>query len=213
MTPSPAAPLDVLRRLNGRAPARVDGERCEMCGTPITDEHPHVVNVGSRAMLCTCRACYLLFTAEDAALAYRAVPERYLSFPSFALQPGQWDDLQIPVGIAFVFLNSALARTVMFYPGPAGATESELSLAGWDAILAGNPALTALRPDVEALLLRDVEGVVSCHLVPIDACYQLVGQLRLLWKGFDGGGPVLRVIEEFFAGVDARSRPAPEVGT
>ncbi len=27
----------------------------------------------------------------------------------------------------------------------------------------------------------------DCHLVPIDACYELAGRLRLVWRGFDGG--------------------------
>ncbi len=27
----------------------------------------------------------------------------------------------------------------------------------------------------------------ECYIVPIDACYELVGHLRLLWRGFDGG--------------------------
>ena len=39
------------------------GERCEMCAEPISDEHPHVVDLESRALMCTCRGCYLLFTA------------------------------------------------------------------------------------------------------------------------------------------------------
>ena len=43
-----------------------DGERCEMCAEPIGDEHPHVVDLDSRALLCTCRACYLLFTDRAA---------------------------------------------------------------------------------------------------------------------------------------------------
>ena len=41
-----------------------------MCAEPIGDEHQHVVNVESRGLMCTCRSCYLLFTAEDAALRY-----------------------------------------------------------------------------------------------------------------------------------------------
>jgi Fe-S cluster biogenesis protein NfuA len=50
-----------------------------------------------------------------------------------------WDDLQIPVGVAFFFTNSELGRVVGVYPGPAGATESELTLAAWDAGAGGGP--------------------------------------------------------------------------
>jgi len=193
-----------------------------MCAEPIGEEHPHVVGLESRALMCTCRGCYLLFTAEDAELRYRAVPDRYLAFPEFGLGHGEWDELQIPVGLVFLFFNSVQERTVAFYPGPAGATESELPLDAWQRIVAANPELGLLRPDVEALLLRGPDrgagtdraadtdrAAVTAHLVPVDACYELVGRLRALWRGFDGGQEAHTAIEEFFARVRDRSRPAP----
>ncbi|MEN3263206.1 DUF5947 family protein [Pseudonocardia sp.] len=183
-----------------------------MCDAPIAEAHQHVVDLTSRSLMCTCRACYLLFTAEGAQLRYRAVPDRYLSFPDFQLGPGQWDQLEIPVGLAFFFHNSGQGRTVAFYPGPAGATESELPLDAWSSVLSENPQLSAMRPDVEALLVRTPgrgSGEVTCHLVPIDACYELVGQLRSVWRGFDGGQDARATIEAFFAKVAARSKPAP----
>jgi hypothetical protein len=183
-----------------------------MCDAQIPEAHQHVVDLSSRTLMCTCRACYLLFTAEGAELRYRAVPDRYLSFPDFRLGPGQWDQLEIPVGLAFFFHNSSLGRTVAFYPGPAGATESELPLDAWSSVLSENPQLGAMRPDVEALLVRTPgrgSGEVTCHLVPIDACYELVGRLRSIWRGFDGGQDARAMIEAFFAKVAARSKPAP----
>jgi Family of unknown function (DUF5947) len=205
-------PLAALRRVTQARPQAVAGERCEMCAAPIGDEHSHVVNLDSRGLMCTCRPCYLLFTDEQATLRYRAVPERYLSFGEFALDARAWDELQIPVGLAFLFRNSVQERTIAFYPSPAGATESELPLEAWERIVDHNPALAALRADVEALLVRRTDGPNgSCYLVPIDACYQLVGTLRMLWRGFDGGQEAHRAMEEFFADVEQRSRPAPAV--
>ncbi|MEP6815530.1 MAG: DUF5947 family protein [Marmoricola sp.] len=205
-------PLASLRRITSTRPEPVVGERCEMCAESIAEEHQHVVNLESRVLMCTCRGCYLLFTAEQATMRYRAVPDRYLSFPDFSFGVAEWDDLQIPVGLAFLFQNSVQDRIVAFYPGPAGATESELPLDAWRRILDANPELGHLRPDVEALLLRgadrDHEGY-SCHVVPIDTCYELVGRLRSLWRGFDGGAEARAAIEEFFAMVEQRSRPAP----
>ncbi len=214
MTTGGRAPLASLRRITATRPEPVVGERCEMCAEAIADEHQHVVNLESRVLMCTCRGCYLLFTAEQATMRYRAVPDRYLSFPDFAFGAAEWDDLQIPVGLAFLFQNSVQERTVAFYPGPAGATESELSLGAWDRILAANPRLGHLKPDVEALLLRGADrdrGEFSCHLVPIDACYELVGRLRSVWRGFDGGREAHQAIDEFFALVEQRGRPAPEL--
>ena len=69
------------------------------------------------------------------------MPDRYLAFPDFELSPAQWDSLQIPVSVAFFFLNSSLGRVAAFYPGPAGATESELPLDTWAEVVAANPQL------------------------------------------------------------------------
>lgn len=215
MTGSGRPPLASLRRITTTRPEPLVGERCEMCAEAIAQQHQHVVNLESRILMCTCRGCYLLFTAEQATQRYRAVPDRYLSFPELAFGATQWEDLQIPVGLAFVFRNSVQDRMVAFYPGPAGATESELPMQAWDRILGACPQLDHLRADVEALLVRgpdrDHDGF-SCHLVPIDACYELVGRLRSLWRGFDGGQEARAAIEDFFAAVDARSRPAPPLG-
>jgi hypothetical protein len=205
-------PLAVLGRVAANRPVPSAQERCEMCATDIGGQHQHVVDLVGRGLMCTCRPCYLLFTAEGAELRYRAVPDRYLSFPGFRLFGGQWDELEIPVGLAFFFSNSVLGRTVAFYPGPAGATESELPLGAWDRVTEANPALRFLAADVEALIVRIPErdaGEVVAHLVPIDRCYELVGSLRMAWRGFDGGQEARALLDAFFADLAARSTPAP----
>ena len=165
--------------------------------------------------MCVCRGCYLLFTDSNAELRYRAVPDRYLAFPDFALGRREWEALQIPVGFAFFFRNSALAQTVAFYPGPAGATESELDLDAWARIGAADPRVGLLADDVEALLVRVPDsddagaGAPECWLVPIDTCYEFVGGLRMVWRGFDGGQQAREFIDGFFTRVAARSRQCP----
>lgn len=198
---------DVLARIaaDRRSPAPA-GQRCEMCAEAIADEHQHVVNVAARQLMCVCRGCYLLFTDSNAELRYRAVPDRYLAFVDFALDRRAWEALQIPVGLAFFFRNSALDRTVAFYPGPAGACESQLDLDAWDAVAKADPRIGLIADDVEALLVRVPEdGSPQCYLVPIDACYEFIGGLRQLWRGFDGGQQVREFIDGFFAGLAARS--------
>jgi hypothetical protein len=207
-----AGSVDVLRRVLDRQRRTVPGERCDMCATPIPGEHAHVVNVESRNLLCTCRACYLLFTSEGAAQGkFRAVPDRYLYAPSFAFGDAQWDALEIPVRIAFFFLNSSLGRVVAFYPSPAGATESQLPLEAWQEVVQANPVLETLAPDLEALLVygrRDRSGF-DCFLVPIDACYELTGVVRQRWRGFDGGEEAWQEIEAFFTRLREKSREVP----
>lgn len=197
-----------------------------MCGAPIPPDeqtllprtggslaHSHVVDLKQRRLLCACRPCALLFSNDASTLAYRTVPDRYLALPAVEVD---WDALQIPVGLAFFFVNSALARTVSCYPSPAGATESQLSLEAWSDLVDGNPVLAEMRPDVEALLVRTTDrGAGGCYLVPIDACYALVGRLRQLWRGFDGGAEVRSLLEAFFSDLRSVSRtvsPVPAEG-
>ena len=47
--------------------------------------------------------------------------------------------------------------------------------------------------------------------MPIDVCYELVGTMRMTWRGFDGGQEARAAMDEFFAMVESRSRPAPAV--
>ena len=193
-------------------PARPPIERCEMCAEPIGEEHGHVANLEDRRILCTCRPCTLLFThagagserrddADSPVRRFRAVPERYRYDPDFSMSEGDWDELAIPVRMAFFFRNSGMGRTVAFYPSPGGATESELPLDAWVRVLAANPAVADVEPDVEALLVDRESGA---YLVPIDVCYELVGLVRLHWKGFDGGEEAWSRIEAFFAGLRDR---------
>ena len=104
-----------------------------------------------------------------------------------------------------------MERVAAFYPGPAGATESELPLDAWADLVAADPRLATMQPDVEAFLVRS-EGShgerekAECYIVPIDACYELVGHLRMLWRGFDGGTEANRKLDEFFDDVKARAR-------
>ncbi|HWF30592.1 MAG TPA: DUF5947 family protein [Mycobacterium sp.] len=214
---------DVLARIrNNRQTPESAGERCEMCSESIAGEHQHVVNVAGRQLMCVCRACYLLFTDNNADLRYRAVPDRYLAFEDFALDRRAWEALQIPVGVAFFFTNSALGRTVAFYPGPAGACESELDLDAWNTISSADSRVGLLADDVEALLVRvpDTDSADPCsseaefaqpqsYLVPIDACYEFVGRLRMLWRGFDGGQEARQFIDGFFSQIQARALKTP----
>ena len=194
-----------LKRFLAPRPAARSGEHCELCREAVAEEHQHVVSVDTRALLCACRACYLLFTHEGAARGrYRAVPQRFVAAPDFRLTESQWETLQIPVGIAFFFFNSQLGHMVAFYPGPAGATESLLPLDTWDELRRDNPLLDTLAADVEALLVYKHRGGFECHLVPIDACYELVGRMRRHWRGFNGGEEAWREIEAFFQTVRAR---------
>jgi uncharacterized protein DUF5947 len=180
-------------------------EKCEMCGTVVGPRHGHVVDTEHRSILCACRACYLLFTRPTAGGGkYRAIPERYLTDPDHPITAMEWESLGIPVASAF-FLGSE-SGLAAFYPSPAGATECLLDLNAWAELVDTHPLLGAAQPEVEAILIRGSEDAVECFLVPIDACYQLVGTVRVYWKGFDGGQEAAEHIEEFFGGIRSQAR-------
>ncbi|MFC6160603.1 DUF5947 family protein [Kribbella sp. NPDC058693] len=201
-------PVAVLREFTGGVREQgAPGEQCEMCAVPIGPQHSHLADIQDHRLLCTCRSCYLLFTDGGASHGhYRSVPDRYRANAGFALSAAQWDAMGIPVNLAFLFYQSDQGRYVAFYPSPGGATESLLDLTAWNEVVAGDPQLQELLPDVEAVLLRRLDGGFECHLVPIDACYELVGIVRQYWEGFAGGEDVWRRIDEFFAGVQERGR-------
>jgi hypothetical protein len=204
--PAGQGPLAVLQRIRRPAPVARAGDRCEMCAEDIPDEHGHVVDIEGRSLLCACRACALLFTNAGAAGGrYRTVPDRYVAVTPFELSPGRWDELAIPVSMAFFLPSSTSGHTACFYPSPAGATESLLPMAAWAEMEAANPALGTVEPDVEAVLVRARGNGFDGYVVPIDACYELVGMLRTHWRGFDGGAEAHAKIEEFFDGVARRA--------
>jgi hypothetical protein len=224
-TRSPAAPAGrsgpAARPAPGSGPGAVteagsaetgDAERCEMCREALDGRHGHVVEMEKRSIVCACRACYLLFLSEGAAGGrYRSVPERVRHDPATALDDADWNELQIPVAMAFFFVNSALGRVVAGYPSPGGMTECELDLAAWDRLVTAYPLFAAMTPDVEAVLVNRAESGSEVFLLPIDECYSLVGELRLRWQGFDGGAEAHAALAAFLAGLRGRALAlAPE---
>jgi hypothetical protein len=215
---SPNGPLiQILRHAaprGGTAPLhRQDADACERCGQPVPQTHNHHVDLATRRLSCSCRACWLLSGATGPA-SVRAVPERYFQGPALQFQSAQWEALQIPVSIAFFMINSSIGRTIAFYPSPAGATESALPLTTWHDIERTNAWVRTLVPDVEALLVRkgrDADDDCDGFIVPIDACYDLVGRIRVHWNGFSGGAAVQSEIDRFFVDIAAKSDRAAAV--
>ena len=181
-------------------------ERCELCKVELPPEHSHIADLENQTLDCACRACYLLFTRPNTThMRYRAVPDRYLCDPARTLTPAQFDELEIPVGLVFFLHSSAVGRVIGFYPSPAGATECVLDLAAWERLTAEHPLLGEPAADVEAALISRTDGGIEYFVVPIDACYELVGRMRMQWRGFDGGAEARASIQDFLHQVRTRA--------
>lgn len=204
-----------LRRYAGRMPAAPElvspdppAQRCEMCGTELGDRHRHVVALDDRAIRCVCRPCGLLFAPTGAGAGrIRVVPERYLTDPARRIADEDWDLLGIPVMPVFLFVNSDLGRVVACYPSPAGATESLLDLDGWAGLVQAYPLLRMPVADVEAVYVTRTDAGLEAYLVPIDACFEVVGLVRLRWQGPDGGDTVRQTTATFLQALRDQSRP------
>ena len=209
-----AAPFDVLRQFARRREMRPPVEQCELCSAEIPSNHRHLLELSRRTLICVCVPCSILFSDPGAGQGkYRLVPSRFLKLSNFQMTDEQWDDLAIPVNMVYLFHNTAAQRVMAFYPSPAGAMESTLTLEGWDVLVSSNPILNDLQSDVEALLINRVKNRGGEHyrehyIVPIDVCYELVGLIRLKWRGLSGGEEVWKAIDEFFARLRNRATEA-----
>lgn len=192
-----------LRQFVGRKKDK-NIERCELCSAEVLPGHPHLIEPGTRKLLCSCGACAILFSGMGT--RYKRVPRRVLALPDFRLSDGQWESLMVPISMAFFFRSTPDARVIAFYPSPAGATESLLPLETWSDIEAANPVLKEMEADVEALLVNRIGHVrgfaaPEYYVLPIDECYKLVGLIRAHWRGFSGGTEVWQEIGRFFEGL------------
>lgn len=203
-----AGSLGALRRFaQEREPARSKMEQCELCNEPIPSIHTHLLDVTNRTLICACQACSLLFSNAGAGGGkYRLVPRHSLALSDFQMTDEQWDQLMIPVNMVYMFPSTTAGHVVAFYPSPAGAMESLLTLEHWEELARENPILNALESDVEALLINRTRNTREYFIVPIDVCYQLVGLIRIYWKGLSGGEEVWKAIGEFFADLRAKAR-------
>lgn len=185
-------------------------EHCELCNEVIPEHHHHLLEPGRREVICVCQACSLLFSKRGAGGGkYLLIPDRYLALTDFQMSDEQWESLAIPVNMVYIFRTAK--RVMAFYPGPAGATESLLELTSWEELVSANPVLLEMEPDVEALLINRVRSGREYYIVPIDACYQLVGLIRLSWRGLSGGEEAWKAIGEFFASIKAKAQPGSAV--
>ena len=177
-------------------------ERCDICNTSLPDDHRHLLHLQERRIVCSCEACWALHSGDP---EYRPAGMRTLWLPEFEFDQELWGRFEIPIGLAFFMRSSVSGGVVAFYPSPGGATESELSLAAWDALVTRNPILDELEPDAEALVVNRLSELPAYAIAPIDQCYALVGLIKSRWEGISGGAALEQAVPQFFKALRERA--------
>lgn len=199
-----AAASNALASIRRFVRPRSAREHCSLCHVELADEHSHLVETATRRLACACEACALLFDGPNAG-RFRRIPRGVRALPDLRIPDALWEALQLPINLAF-FLHSTPARCVVaLYPSPAGAAESLVASQAWDALADENPVLHELEPDVEGLLVNRLGDTRDYYRVGVDECYQLVGLIRLHWRGLSGGALVWGHIAGFFDGLRERA--------
>ena len=199
------SPFSTLRRL-AQARKQPVPEKCELCGVALFPEHRHLLEVASHKIICACDPCSLRF--ENVLEGrFKLIPRDVRTLAGFRLSDAQWEDLALPISLAFLVYSTPAKKMLALYPSPAGATESLLPLSSWQSLVGDNPALGRMEADVEALLVNRVGENRLYYLAPIDICFELVGVMRTHWRGLSGGEEVWREIDAFFARLAERARP------
>ncbi|WOJ90888.1 DUF5947 family protein [Methylocapsa polymorpha] len=162
--------------------------------------HQHLIEVAKRRILCACDQCVSVLGMSE---RFRTILPRTDVLLDFRLSAAEWDALQIPIDMVFLFHSTVGERSVAVYPGPAGPMESALSLDAWSHLVAANPVLGEMTPDIEALLVNRTKGAHEYYRVSIDRCYALVGLIRTHWQGLSGGAEAWEAINSFFVALRA----------
>jgi len=194
--------IKTLRRFRERSSYQ---EKCEFCGVGLEPEHRHLLEVAKRRVVCTCTPCALRFQ-DVVGGRFKLIPSDIRHLSEFDLSDSEWENLALPINLAFFFYSTPQQKVNAMYPSPAGATESLLPLTAWTSLVERNSELTTMAADVEALLVNRVGTKREYYLVPIDLCFELIGLIRVHWRGLSGGDKVWEEVEIFFSKLRASAR-------
>lgn len=190
-----------LRRLAGTAAPgtsqKPEIEHCELCSVGLGPQHRHLFETATRRIVCSCDPCALRF--QDVVEGkFKLIPRDTRPLADFQMTDMEWEGFALPISLAFFFYDTPNGKMAAFYPSPAGATESLLPLTAWEALVLANPILRDMKADVETLLINRVGEAREYFVAPIDVCFELVGLIRVHWRGLSGGDKVWREIDAFF---------------
>jgi hypothetical protein len=199
---------NLIRTLRRFRQTRTVEERCELCSAGLSPNHRHLLEISNSRIVCTCDPCSLRF--QDVVHGrFKLIPREVWHLPQLSLSDLEWENLALPINLAFFFYSTQEKKMKAVYPSPAGATESLLPLPAWNSLAERNPRLLTMQSDVEAFLVNRVGTKRVYYVVPIDVCFELVGLIRSHWRGLSGGDVVWQRVDSFFARLSANARSTP----
>lgn len=192
-------------RVGAVEPQALHGQ-CELCSLPLTEVHRHLFEVATQGVVCACDGCALTFEGV-ANGRYKPVPRDARALPDDVAEAIPWEQLSLPINLAFFVREDEAGTVSASYPSPGGVTRSTVPIDTVDEIFDANGILGSLEPRVEALLVNRLTQKTEAFVIPIDLCYELTGLIRLNWRGFSGGEDVRREMNAFFDRLRSRARP------
>ncbi|HET7625003.1 MAG TPA: DUF5947 family protein [Verrucomicrobiae bacterium] len=204
MNSNSSAQQSMFAMLRKFAQPRGQAERCEFCSLELNSEHRHVLETATRKISCACDSCALRF--DNVVGQWKLIPRDARRLPDFQMTDPQWESFSLPINLAFFFHSTPAKKIIALFPSPAGATESLVQLTTWETLVLENPVLSEIQSDIEALLVNRLNSSRDYFLAPIDVCFELVGIIRLHWRGLSGGEKVRTEIEKFFAKLNSAAR-------
>ena len=194
-----------LRTLQSFVSSDPTAARCDLCSSPIGQDHTHLLQVETQQVRCVCPACAALF-AHHKGGRFRQVPETVTELGIPSDDVATFIRLGLPVSLTWFCVRSPDGIVVANYPSPLGIVTSQIDQATWHQTITQNPSWSALQLDVEAVLVMRRPATRSCLRVPITDCFRLCGLLRTHWRGFLGGSEVWAKLDQFFADLSSRAR-------
>ena len=200
---SAAGSLRALRAFAARADPH---EPCGLCGAPLAPDpgHEHLLAAESQGVLCVCIACAALFGDEYGA-RLRRIPKRVEELAGVTLSDADWTALNVPIRIAY-FVRTGIEAGLAVYPSPAGPVRAPLTPESWRSLALKAPCASALRQDVEGLVVVDLQARRGAFRAPLDVCHRLSGLVRLHWRGLAGGEELWAALDDWLSEIRTRAR-------
>ena len=180
--------------------------RCDFCSLGLAEGHRHLLEMTARKLVCVCDPCALRFqNVTDG--RFKLIPREVYELRDLPITEAEWNELALPISLAFFYRSSITGRTAALCPSPAGATESLVPLPAVENLIAEHFAFANMPSDVEALLINRLGANHRYFRTPIDVCFELVGLIRKHWRGLSGGELVWSEIDSFFGKLQRMSLP------